>query len=234
MPKPLTIGVDVRDLRVAKTGTKTYLEDLCIAFKKMNTGELRFHFIDTRLPVYTGNKKAFKLLEHLKYQLWKQLTLPFKAFFKRCDIIFCTDNFVPLIHLGYKTIPVFHDAFFFETPENYGRLWLWVYKKTAIPAAMRASYIVTPTEYAKKQISHFVNVPPDKLIVIHEGPKNLGQNGTIGHTDQFLKSLSITNNNYILHVGAMYKRKNIPFLIDAFSEIKKSHLLQAKRITIIN
>src|ERR1700761_6406230 len=99
MPNPLNIAVDVRDLKIAKTGTFTYLEELCKEFKKMQSDELHFHFMDTWVPVYTGNNKILKLIEHLNYQLWKQLVLPLKAFFKRCDIVFCTDNVVPILHL---------------------------------------------------------------------------------------------------------------------------------------
>jgi len=230
MPKPLTIGIDVRDLRIAKTGTKTYLEELCREFKKLNSNSLHFYFLDTAIPVYTGDKRIFKLLEHLRYQVWKQLVLPFKAFNKNCDIVFCTDNFAPLIHLGYKTIPVFHDAFFFETPENYGKLWLWLYKKTALPAARRSPFIITPTDYAKKQIHHFTNIPDNKLVVVYEGPKALERNETIGDSGQLLKSFSITNGNYILHVGSMYKRKNIPALIYAFDKLKKNGYPELKLV----
>jgi len=229
MPKPLTIGIDVRDLRIAKTGTKTYLEELCKEFKKMNSDSLHFHFLDTAIPVYTGNKKFFTLLEHLRYQVWKQLVLPFKAFSKNCDIVFCTDNIVPLIHLGYKTIPVFHDAFFFETPENYGRLWLWLYKKTALPAAHKSPFIITPTAYAKKQIHHFTNIPEDKLIVVYEGPKALNT-ADDNDASQLLRSFSIARDNYILHVGSMYKRKNIPALIHAFGQIKKAGYPELKLV----
>src|SRR5665213_1834434 len=144
MPKPLIIGIDVRYLRIAKTGTKTYLEELCREFKKMNTDDLRFYFFDTRLALYTGDRKIFKWMEHFRYQLWKQLILPLKAFFKNCDIVFCADDCVPLIHLGYKTIPVFHDAFCFEAPENYGKLWLWLYTKTAVPAAKKSPFVIVP------------------------------------------------------------------------------------------
>jgi glycosyltransferase involved in cell wall biosynthesis len=230
MSKPLIIGVDVRDLHVAKTGTKTYLEELCKEFKKMNTDDLHFHFLDTGIPIYTGDKKIFKLVEHLRYQLWKQVILPIKAFTKKCDIVFCTDNFVPLIHLGYQTIPVFHDAFFFETPENYGKIWLWLYKKTAIPAANRSPFVITPTAYAKKQINHFTNIADNKLIVIYEGPKDLSQDVLSFDTAQFLKSFSITGGNYILHVGSMYKRKNLPALIHAFSKIKKLNYPELKLV----
>lgn len=222
MRKPLTIGVDIRDLRVAKTGTKTYLEELCKAFKQINQPEIRFYFLDTSFSVYIGNNKVLKWIEHLKYQLWKQLVLPLKAFSKNCDVVFCTDNFVPLVHLGYQTVPVFHDAFFFENPENYGKLWLWLYKKTAIPAAKRAAFVVTPTEYAKQQIHHFTQIPNEKLVVIYEGPKSLNYTKSNDQSKKLLKSFSILPLQYLLHVGSMFKRKNIPTLIAAFGKIKKA------------
>src|SRR4051812_32776336 len=102
MRKPLTVGVDVRDLRIAKTGTKTYLEELCKAFKELETDDLTFRFLDTAIPDYAVGSKFSKYVEHFRYQLWKQVQLPLKAWRSNCDILFCTDNFVPLISLGYQ------------------------------------------------------------------------------------------------------------------------------------
>lgn len=221
MTKPLTIGVDVRDLQLAKTGTKTYLEELCKEFKKLNSTNIRFCFLDAIIPVYTGNNRLWKLTEHLRFQLWKQVMLPLKAYYNNCDVVFCTDNVVPIIHLGYQTIPVFHDAFFFENPEHYGKLWLWLYKKTAIPAAKRSAFIITPSAYAKKQLISYLAIDIDKLIVIHEGPKALN-NEPHTDTDSIFERFAIDKGNYLLHVGSMFKRKNIPALINAFGEIKKT------------
>jgi glycosyltransferase involved in cell wall biosynthesis len=220
MPKPLIIGIDVRYLRIAKTGTKTYLEELCREFKKMNTDDLYFYFFDTSLPLYNGERKIFKWIEHFRYQLWKQLILPLKAFLKNCDIVFCADDCVPLIHLGYKTIPVFHDAFCFETPENYGKLWLWLYTKTAVPAAKKSPFVIVPTEWSKKQVNHFTQIADEKLVVIYEAPKTLNNNEASDNAGQPLKSFSLSTKNYILHVGSIFKRKNIPALIDAFGRLK--------------
>lgn len=217
--KPLIVGVDVRDLRVAKTGTKTYLEELCKAFKKLDNTEVVFHFLDSNFPIYQGSKKIVKLFEHVNYQLWKQFTLPLKAWFKNCDVVFCTDNFVPLIHLGYQTIPVFHDAFFFENPENYGKLWLWLYKKTALPAAKKSPFVITPTFYAKQQIQKFTSISAKQLVVVYEGIKTLSATTNLP-PQKTLERFSLTPASYILHVGSMFKRKNLPTVITAFSRIK--------------
>ncbi|MES3016250.1 MAG: glycosyltransferase family 1 protein [Bacteroidota bacterium] len=222
MKKKLVVGVDIRDLRIAKTGTGTYLKELCREFKALENEDLQFHFFDTGMEVYTGEIKVRKLVEHLKLQVWKHLQLPFKAWHKRCDIVFCTDNIVPLVHLGYKTIPVIHDAFFFENPEHYNRIWLWAYKNLAIPAAKRSAFVITPTNYATDRIHHYTGIGKEKLVAIAEGPKSFelqeDQNGT---SSKILNEFDFERRDYILHVGLMDKRKNIPALIYAFKKLEE-------------
>lgn len=213
MAKPIKIAVDVRDLRSAKTGTRTYLEEVCNAFRSLDVDDLQFYFIDTLIPVYSGNNKILKLIEHARYQFWKQVSLPLKAYFKSCDIVFCSDNVVPLVRLGYKTIPVFHDAFFFESPQNYGKLWLWLYKNTAIPAAKNSAFVVTPSQWAKQQINRYTNISSDKLIVIAEGPKTL-------HNHIAVDMEGLKPKLYLLHIGSWFKRKNLPALIRAFNKVR--------------
>lgn len=221
MHKPLTIGLDVRVLKTAKTGIRSYLMELCKEFKNMDGDDVCFHFLDTSIPIYTGNNKLMKWVEHFRYQLWKQIVLPLKAWSKKCDVLFCVDECVPYVHLNYKTIATIHDAFFFESPGDYGKLWLWLYKNTAIPAANRSSFVITKTNYGKKQIVHFTKLPADKLIVVYDGgPKRVNEMND--NSVQLLKKLSITPGNYILHVGAMFKRKNLVALTNAFDKIKKN------------
>jgi glycosyltransferase involved in cell wall biosynthesis len=228
MHKQLIIGVDVRDLKVAKTGTRTYLVELCRQFDQMQSNTLRFEFLDTNLPVYTGNNKLLKWIEYLCYQTWKQIVLPLKAHGKHCDIVFCTDNFVPLVRLGYQTIPVFHDAFFFETPQDYGRLWLWLYKKTALPAARRSLAIITPTAHTKKQIQRFAAIYHDKLEVVYEAARSIDKTNEGLSLDAL--QLPIKSKRYILHVGSFYKRKNLPTLINAFAKLKSAGYADLKLV----
>lgn len=232
MKKKLTIGVDIRDLRKAQTGIKTYLEELCREFKQMNSTELQFYFLDTSFPVYTGKNKLLKWAEHFRYNVWKQVVLPVKAWSKNCDIVFCVDNCVPYIHLGYVTIPSIHDAFCFESPEQYGKLWLFIYKHTATPGAQRSPLVITATSHGKKQIAHFMNINLEKLIVVPDGPKRVNYGAGIDQpkSPSIFNSLPVSSGNYILHVGSMFKRKNLAALVEAFSMIKKAGYPQLKLV----
>jgi len=213
MVKPIIVGVDIRDLKIAKTGTKTYLEEVCKEFKK-GRPDFQFYFFDSPIPVYNGRNKVFKLIEHLRFLLWKQLMLPIMAFSKGCDIVFCTDFFVPCINLNYKTIPVFHDAFFWEYPAHYNKYWLKLFYSFGVWGAKKSAFITTPTDYAKKTVLTFLPVPAEKIITVSEAPKTFTDN-----TASPSGKLKLKTSYYFLHIGTFEKRKNLTILIEALHSL---------------
>lgn len=214
MQRKTIVGVDVRDLQISKSGVKTYLEELCKEFAKPDAS-IEFVFIRNRIPVYTGNNPWGKLLEHIRFQWWKQIMLPFKAKMKSCDVLFCTDFFVPVFSWGIKTVPVFHDAFFWEYPAHYNKYWRTLFIQLGLRAAKKAAFIVTPTIYTQEQIARYSGIAKEKIIPIHEGPKRFDGSGTGNPVGK----------PYILHIGTAEKRKNLPFLIKAFHELIQSREL---------
>lgn len=211
----MTIGIDIRDLRFAETGQKTTLEEWCKQFKSPNFSAHTFHFFDTALSAYKGKNKLRLIIGHLQQQIWKQLILPWKAWRKKCDIVFCNDYFVPYFHWGFKTVQVFHDAFFFEYPHHYNRLWLKLFQCTAMPAARRSSFIVIPSHYALTKVQQHTGLPMEKLVTIYQAPK------TWAAIPQDTPPSWLPKGPYILHMGVLERRKNLPLLLQAFAQFRK-------------
>lgn len=230
MTRPLNIGIDIRNLKAAATGQKTYLEELCRELKLLEDSHCRFFFFDTWIPVYSGKNKLLKLFEHFNLQCWKQVSLPLKAWSKKTDIIFCIDYFAPYLHLGYQTVEVFHDAFFYEYPQHYNRIWLKLFKLTAIPAARRSACIVVPSYYARQRIHHYTKIPLEKIVTIYEGPKTLHNRQATAALPSWLPVHQ--HFRYILHVGVMEKRKNLPALIRAFKQLRDHGYEQYKLVLV--
>ncbi len=233
MTKPIVVGVDIRDLRIATSGTRTYLEELCRIFRSMDGKEFRFIFFDTGIPVYTGRNRVLKLAEHIRFQLWKQLILPFKAIGNSCDILFCTDFFVPLIQIRYKTVPVFHDAFFFEYPEHYNRLWLMLFRKLAVPAAKRSPAVIIPSYYARDKVQRYTGIAPDRLHVVYEAPKSMQAN--LMADDTLVRQVKQGREQgllYLLHIGSFDKRKNLPVLVQAFRKLIQNGYSQFRLVLV--
>ncbi|MCX6204967.1 MAG: glycosyltransferase family 1 protein, partial [Bacteroidetes bacterium] len=216
----MKLGIDVRDLKTATTGQKTYLEEICLSLTKQSSDQFQICLLDTSIPIFRGNNKLIKILEQVNLHFWKQFILPIKAVFNQCDILLCTDYFVPFLHPGFKTAVVFHDAFFYEHPQQYHRLFIWLFKHIALPSAKRCSFIITPSLYAKQQIMlYYKTLPVQNMVTIYEGPKTLPISETISEDRAILTSLHISNTPYLLHVGVMNQRKNIPFLLKAFAKL---------------
>jgi len=210
MTKKIVIGIDIRDLKIAKTGAKTYLEEILNEFKK-NKYDCEIKYFDSPFQVYTGRNKALKLLEHIRFFTWKQITLPLKAYLSNCDILFCTDYFVPYLNLGYKSIPMFYDAFFYEYPEQCNPFWLKMFNILGVGAAKRSPYIITLSEYSKKRLVHFTGIDSEKIIPIHLAPK-------INAAKETDPEFELPK--YILHIGVLEKRKNLVRLVEAFKLLR--------------
>lgn len=206
------IGVDVRDLKIAKTGARIYLQELLRNWHADD--RVRFVELDNGLPVYTGNNKWLKAFEHLRFLFWKQLQLPILARMRGCHFIFCSDFFVPLFPLGAKTIPVLHDAFFWEYPEHYNPIWLMLFHAVGVPAMHKAHLVVVPSEHTRKQVMHFTNIPAEKIVVVHEGARPFPE------VKDAVRPVSAP---YLFHLGVLEKRKNLPRLIAAFAELSDKH-----------
>ena len=230
--KKQKIGIDIRDLKIAKTGAHTYLSELCKAIKNSEQ-DLQFEYVylDTRLPVYTGSSKIGKLWEQVNYIFWKQITLPIKAWLTGCSLVFCTDYFVPYMHLGFTTVPVFHDAFIWEYPSHYNKYWLGLFKTFGVSAAKKASAVVTVTSYAKDQIAKYSGIDAANIVPIHIGPKSsIAENEFSAGIDHIVEPL--LQKKYILHVGTIEKRKNLTTLLKAF-ELHLQHNSQDLYLIIV-
>ena len=230
MKNKIIVGIDISDLKVAATGQKTFLSELYAQFKSLdvenvvdlintNSNKFKFVYFTSPFPIIKSRSKFALLLQHIMFQVWKQILLPILAWLHRCDIVFCTDYFVPYFHLGFKTVQVFHDAFFFQNPEHYNKHWFVLHKYLAMPAAKKSSIIITPSDYALQTVHKYAGISVDKLVRIYEAPKNL-DSIEANNNDPVLSSFIHTK--YIFHVGVLEKRKNLLNLIKAYNILMKN------------
>jgi glycosyltransferase involved in cell wall biosynthesis len=220
MKKTLTIGIDCRDLLKASTGTKTYLSELIEQFKQYPASSVRFIYLHDPLPVLAGKSYLHKFLEHILFFVWKQIVLPVKAFSKGCDIVFCTDYFLPLVRLHFKTVVVFHDAFFWEYPTHYNRIWLRLFHAIAVKGAKKAERIIVPSNYSLGTISNYLQLPKQHFRVVYEAGKSLEKKIKSPATHPIA---GLEGTPYFLHVGAFNQHKNLVRLIEAFEMVRQAH-----------
>lgn len=220
----MKIGIDIRDLWVARTGIKTYLTELIKVFPDV-APQHDFVLLDSATGPRPHSSIINKIINHIKYFYWKEIELPQKAREMDCVAIFCVDYVVPL-QIFYKGIrvPVFHDSSFWENPQHYNLFWRFLMNIFAVPAAKTASVVITTSEFSKREICKNVGINLNKLVPIPEGAKeSICHPLSVGRKNEILEKFGIENNTpYILHVGVLEKRKNLPTLIEAFGNISDS------------
>ena len=130
------------------------------------------------------------------------------------DIFFFPSSEVPVsILLSNKIFHVvIHDI---ESYKDKTKTTIFGYLKNISLTRIitKSSKIYTDSNYSKKDICKHFSVKDSKITILKVGLKN-----------EFYsehKTLFQNKNKYLLHVGSIEPRKNIPFLIDVFEEFLK-------------
>lgn len=91
------------------------------------------------------------------------------------------------------------------------QVYKWVNKK----AARKSAAILTPTQFVKDDVVAFTGVRPDKITVTYEAADYI--------TDEPAPIESLADKQFIMYVGRPMPHKNLGRLIDAYTELKKTH-----------
>lgn len=214
------ILIDIYYLHVAQTGIRTYTESLIEATERSGK-DGPFDYIIS--PKYSSLKSStfFKgktpkwknLLFQLLYFLRKAVVLPILTYWHRSDMVFSPDILSPLWARGVK-VSVLHDAFFWENPDHYNPHWRKYFLGLLSFSLRTNAEVVTITEYSKKQLQHYFDLPKLPIHVVYPATNVAAKPES--------NVPSPLASPYFLHVGVMEKRKNLVTLIQAFDHFRKA------------
>lgn len=121
-------------------------------------------------------------------------------------------------------VVTFHDLSFLHHPYLFSlkhRMWHWLqgYGVTA----RKATHFITVSEFTKSDLVEILGIPPEKISVIYSGIHSsfrVIDKNSIEMTD-YKKEKNLLN-PFILYLGTIEPRKNIPALIRAFDKLKSN------------
>ena len=210
----MRIGVDVSCLEVARTGVRTYVEELVSALE----ADARHMVIRLRpkRPALARGRLS-KALRHLRHQWWIQIGLPRAARASQCDVLLGPEYEVPL-RAPCPRVVVFHDAAFWRNPQQYNAAWRAIINGLAVPAARSAARIITVSQFARDDLARRLDFDLRRLVVVPNAAKHLPQpdGDTIHNT---LSRFGLQSRRFFLHVGVLEHRKNLVRLVDAFARV---------------
>jgi glycosyltransferase involved in cell wall biosynthesis len=144
----------------------------------------------------------------LKGTAWEQISLP--IFAKKNNAIllnFC--NVAPLFYSN--SIVTIHDLGVFRQKKWYDWKFAFWYRFITPIISKKSKYILTVSETVKNELISTFNLQASKVLV------------TYNSVSKNVKQAELEKERFILHVGTLSDRKNIPFLVESFLAAKLSN-----------
>src|SRR3989344_1062641 len=228
----MIIGIDIRNIGKKRTGDEAVFFNLVKNLVLIDNKNKYLLFTDITdaailrnmaVKLEIENKQNFKIipLKCLNKFIWNLWTLPNYLRKNPVDIYhtqYITPFFVPE---KVKIITTIHDISFNFYP-RFIKFTDLFFLKLLIPLSLkRADKIIAVSEFTRSEIIRYYKINDKKVICIYNA---ISEEFLIPTTnDQQLIAIKKRYNlpeNYILHVGTMQPRKNIPLLIKAYAKIK--------------
>lgn len=255
----LRVGLDITTLRFPHTGIAVYTLHLIRAIQNhLNTGlalvgfdgfgfrPLRDDFVaeelsrnDRRRNVAAG---AFSPLSSSAYALLRQggVVRKFSRRIKewafereadRLDLFHATVTFPPG-RTRTPLIPLVHDLSLLRHPETHPIERVRAFDRWK-PVITCAPVINTVSQFSKNEIASMLGVPRDQIIVTRPGVDSLFFGaGDPAVTSRVMREFDVMPRKYILSVGSIEPRKNLPVVLEAFAAIPAERRRQVRMLVV--
>jgi glycosyltransferase involved in cell wall biosynthesis len=175
--------------------------------------------------------KKFSYYRLPKDDLREEIEIPLWLSNEGVDIFHLPQNGfrTPIRDRRTKIIVTIHDLIPYFIPEMVRPSFLKRFITEMPQIIERADHITTVSETSKQDLIKVFNVNPEKITVIPSAPSSIYTRLPKQEVQSFLKTNFNLEKPYILYVGGLNPRKNVPELIYAYSKIHRdlptSHLL---------
>jgi glycosyltransferase involved in cell wall biosynthesis len=151
---------------------------------------------------------------------WKRLGFPPYEWFAGEADLYHFPNFIrPPLGSGRKSVVTIHDVSFLRMPETTEAKNLAWLSAEIRQTAERADAILTDSQFSAREICELLKVPPEKVFPIWLGLPPFGPPPTVESVAQARQTLGLEK-PYLLMVGTIEPRKNIPFLVKVYEALK--------------
>ena len=204
-----------------RTGIGHYAYQLLHALARLEEADLQLLFARDAGARHAFAGDGVKILEapfltrqSLRRIAWENLVLPRLLREKRADLYFSPDYVLPFRKLPCPGVLTIHDLAFMTLPGTNNRRY-GTYLRLVVPASARkAGAVIAISEYTRGEVVRLLGVREEKVRRIY-----------YGRDEEFERPPDRAEGEeavpYILFVGTLDRRKNIPRLVEAFSILKR-------------
>lgn len=220
------IGIDARSLEHNQTGVGRYLNNLLENWGCSTRHRFVLYFKDEIPAIGILSKPCYekKILSSpigiSSNAIFQHYLLPRQARKDKIDLLFSPAYILPVYYRG-KTAVAIHDISYEVYPENVPITDHLLLGKASRHSAQKATAVLTPSEFSKKEIMKYYGVPSEKIFVTL-----LGADRKFLDAKQSRRAGSIAEkfnikDKFILSVGTIFNRRHTENIIGAFAAADK-------------
>ncbi|MBI4230505.1 MAG: glycosyltransferase family 4 protein [Planctomycetes bacterium] len=155
-----------------------------------------------------------------KRVFWERFRLPKQARAARLDLFHST-GFAAKPGLGVPQVWTLHDLIQMRSPSRMGLVSRWYWTKELPRSVRHADAILADSEATKRDAVDLLGVAPLRVRVVLLAPDPAIGPMDPGSDAQVRARLGI-DGPYVLFVGTLEPRKNLPFLVEAFAPVARA------------
>lgn len=215
--RPLRVAMDVQCLHTARTGVRAYVTQL---LKEFELGDIPHEVIPLSGPRgLPRTNVVFRMIDQAINLTWLHVVLPMRLSLGNYDVLFSPEYLTP-VWSPVQNVVTYHDSAFLRRPQDYNRLWQLMFRKVNLPALRRADAVIVPSRFAKGEAIHYAKLSPERVHVTPlGGPRPESMRVSMEVARDSLERFDLRSGHYLLHVGVLERRKNLPLLVEAFHQL---------------
>ncbi len=215
------IGIDARLTTYRVGGISSYTTEMIRALERCQPAH-HISILHSRKSPYSTNFNAVPLWTppHFRFE---KIALALELTRLGLDLLHTTDFIPPSWGAKHQVITV-HDLTFLHYPEHKDQAAIRYYNDQIERAVQKAAHILAVSEATHNDLVTMLKVNPDKITVQPHGINLCFQPLVSESVKTQLQTLGLPQ-GYILFVGTLEPRKNIPALLDAYEQLDQPPLL---------
>ena len=225
----MKIGINTYFFKFPASGSGQYLLHLLHALAEMDQ-ENSYILLDKEpfnemigtLPkfkqIVTPVPRLARRNASIENLMWEQFTSPFAARKTGVDLLH-VPYFAPPFFPRTPSVITIHDVIPLRMPQYRTDPKMKAYLQLITRAARKATMIITVSQHAKQDMLDTLKLPAERIRVIYEAAG--GEYQPISNPEVLSRVFAHygLHGRYILYLGGLDQRKNVPQLVRAFAQI---------------
>jgi len=218
----MRVAIDAR--KIHDFGIGTYTRNLLRHLARIdrdNEYVLLCHQPDLGIGAQLGTNFRTVLEPSPNYSIREQIHVPLVLRRERPDV-FHAPHYVMPPAVRCRSIVTIHDCIHLMFPQYLPSRAAYVYARAAMWAATHRSHrVLTVSEASKRDILHFFNIPPEKIVVVHNAIDERFGVSPSEEATALVRERYQLDHRFVLYAGNIKPHKNLVRIVEAFDGLRK-------------